>query len=174
MKKLGYIFKIVKSHPFGWKDGYVAEHRLVMEKHLGRFLTKYEIVHHINGIRDDNRLENLIILTNNQHAKYHGNLKALQKVREMRLLGTFPHKKITRIQIICSVCGKLKTVNKALKLKRKFCSRKCYLTIHNKNLTIIKIKCKRCGIIFNISKCDLNRGRGKYCSKSCYFHRKGE
>jgi len=55
----GYVRIRMPSHPNAGKDGYVLEHVLVMSQRLGRPLEKRENVHHINGVRDDNRDENL-------------------------------------------------------------------------------------------------------------------
>ena len=62
--KHGYIYvKVYSGHPFyesmANSLGYIAEHRLVMAEHLGRPLSSTEVVHHKNGIRTDNRIENL-------------------------------------------------------------------------------------------------------------------
>jgi uncharacterized protein (DUF1330 family) len=69
--KSGYVMVRVDNHPFAYKN-YIREHRLVMEKKIGRYLEPTENVHHINGNKSDNRIENLILFHNNsEHLKHH-------------------------------------------------------------------------------------------------------
>jgi hypothetical protein len=59
---------LAREHPRAGKNGYVFEHVLVMEERLGRHLLPGETVHHLNGLRDDNRPENLELWTRPQPA----------------------------------------------------------------------------------------------------------
>lgn len=71
-KRDKYIYIWAPNHPHakrggGGGGGYVLEHRLIMEKTLGRYLDADEDVNHINGVKDDNRPENLILVRHNAH-----------------------------------------------------------------------------------------------------------
>jgi hypothetical protein len=99
----GYGYKVIqaKNHPAANKNGVALEHRIVMSDHLGRQLKEWEHIHHINGIRTDNRIENLEIVMLDIHCQLHHPKTLLPKK--------------------CKNCSKL--YNKPNKY---FCSNECY------------------------------------------------
>lgn len=74
INKPGYVFIWSPGHPNRDCRGYVQEHRLVMENHIGRLLGTNEVVHHVNHIKSDNRLENLKVMDRIEHLRSHGSL----------------------------------------------------------------------------------------------------
>ena len=67
----GYVILWQKDHPDSRRSGYVLEHRIVMERIVGRRLRKNEVVHHRNGNKQDNRPSNLVLFSNNgDHLKH--------------------------------------------------------------------------------------------------------
>lgn len=104
----GYLLEYVPNHPNSKKNGYIYQHRLILERVLKRFLTSEEFVHHINGIKDDNRIENLELTTRKVHGKIH-------------------KKQIKFMEIICQYCKNHFSVTENYYNKKnpKYCSRLC-------------------------------------------------
>ena len=76
----GYICVYFPDHPKSTKDGYIMAHVLVMECLIGRWLHDDEVVHHKNKQRDDNRKENLQLMTFKEHASFHMKERHKRKV----------------------------------------------------------------------------------------------
>jgi transcriptional regulator with XRE-family HTH domain len=110
----GYIYHYKPGHPRAQRRPYIAEHVLVMEKHLGRFLNRDEVVHHKDGDKSNNNIDNLEILTKAEHNKIHNGGKA------------------KTIRITCAYCGKkvlkkYRQVGTKIKNGQKdfYCNRSC-------------------------------------------------
>ena len=90
-----------KDHPFANKNGYVPEHRLVIEEHKKQYLKRTDQVHHINLIKNDNRIENLVVFSNHSdHFKAHGSLnKCVAKLIESNVL--FFNQTTNEYEVLC-------------------------------------------------------------------------
>lgn len=104
--KSGYIMIRLKSNEFPNKIGrYVMKHRFIMEEYLGKKISKNQDVHHINGDKQDNRIQNLIVLTKKEHQNSH-------------------HKKY-----LPRKCFNCKNIINNPRKNTKFCSHKCHMKL---------------------------------------------
>ena len=172
----GYRHVRAETHPMRRKTRgfYVPEHRIVMEKLIGRYLTSNEVVHHINGDTLDNRIENLkLFASNGEHLKHH-----LQKYKYVTTLPSPVGVKeilvkrdkggqARRYRVrMCNRCKNEYWITKDS--KGKFCCNECrypkeVVIISEKKIKKIKEKkCNLCGITYIT-----NNPNRKYCSKEC-------
>jgi hypothetical protein len=132
VSKGDYTYAVVPEHPKCTKNGYVLEHRIVMENYLGRILDDDEVVHHLNGNKKENEIENLELALKREHIKHH----ALKQGQKMVILK-------------CPECNKiferrlgLTFLQKGGRHKYTCCSRSCsgkfsrYIQLHGKTATV--------------------------------------
>lgn len=109
-----YNRAVVRNHPNRNAHDYVLHHRVAMENHIRRLLSSCEVIHHKNGDKKDNRVENLEILDRASHAKLHG-----------------ADKSIAYVTLKCPQCNKIFTIEKRrsflIKKDKDYtsCSRNC-------------------------------------------------
>lgn len=119
VSKGDYNYAVVPEHPAASRFGYVLEHRAVVENHLNRILNSEEVVHHVNGNKKDNKIENLEVMTISEHASYHANQRG-----------------VTLVDFMCPNCGIIFTKTKRESLDKNhtsgsgreklfYCSKSC-------------------------------------------------
>ena len=109
VKKGNYLYGVCKEHPKAIKYGYVLLHRLIIENHLNRYLLDSEIVHHKDGNKHNNNIENLEVMSVQEHSSLHNKTGR------------------TFITLICPNCNKRFQKEKRQIKKESVpkCSRKC-------------------------------------------------
>jgi len=107
-----YNYISMPEHPKAYFDGTVLEHRIVMEKYLGRLLDRFECVHHINGDGKDNNIENLEVMSLQEHTSLH----------------KLKYPKGNLIDQVCTWCKTefKRNIHNISRTENTFCSKECF------------------------------------------------
>jgi len=148
LRKDGRVIIFWRAFPASHKSGYVLRSRLVWWLHTGDALRgDFRNIHHINGIRSDDRICNLEKLTRKQHSKHH-------------------HISIYAWPI-CKTCHdhfRIKSYRLNDPTRGQYCSQKCYQK-RQRVSTKLELKCEYCGSLFKINRARIKTAR--FCSYSC-------
>ena len=80
----GYIYLYMPDHMYSTKEGYIMEHRWIAQQKIGRIINPDEQVHHINGIKDDNRPENLEVVSHRERSRNHADaVKEVERLKKI-------------------------------------------------------------------------------------------
>lgn len=134
----GYVHLVLLNHPKADKKGRYYEHRWVMEKHLGRFLERSEVVHHLDENRSNNGLDNLQLMLNSEHSSTHHSKRKPKKVigvckcckRTIKLIANeycfkcyFDIKRKARPFEKCSNCGNIRQLTSKKRMICESCAK---------------------------------------------------
>lgn len=111
----GYTLRVKSDHPFADSNGCVYEHRLVIEEYLSCNLLSWCSVHHKNGVKTDNRIENLEPMMSRDHTQHHHKVDKSDRVCIIcKSTKTFYHKQrltycwysdpVTKQRWVCTSC----------------------------------------------------------------------
>jgi len=104
-KYIGRWWVYAPDHPRAGKKKAIKRAQFIMEHYMGRFLEPGEVVHHINQDKSDDRLENLQLMSREEHSSLHH--AGLKKVRHKKL--NVPHKNLFDVAAALSVINELKS-----------------------------------------------------------------
>lgn len=120
INRYGYVTVHKKDHPFCSKNGLVLEHRLIIEENADKLDSKFFIeidgkkylkkeyhVHHKNEIKNDNRFENLVVLTKQEHQSLHNSQKEIIRNRKGQIIASIKHNTPIPIKILIYEGGKM-------------------------------------------------------------------
>lgn len=167
LTRQGYVLLLRPDHPMAKKSGYVLEHRMVMSDHLDRILDPKEEIHHINGDRQDNRIENLILFGSGRDHQIFERTENPHKWKKKRQAN--PSNKVA---LYCPMCGRrFEKYKSNIKSAVICCSKQCTQEFRAIDKRFL-VTCVVCGKEFTRVKSDMHDH--PTCSLECSWKHRSQ